>query len=155
MSDVEVECVVLVGGPVGDHKGLNVPDLKVPLPALTDKDSDDALFALHADVDYFALSFVQRAQDVIDLRLLLQSHLQDGRVLPRIIAKIEKPQATHTQHTTPHAHHHHTAHTRTRSRNAATSTGRPLMPNGDSLPCVLCVCRPSRPSTRSWRWWTG
>jgi pyruvate kinase len=84
---------VLVGGPVGDHKGINVPDLQVPLPALTDKDTDDAVFALERDVDYFALSFVQRAQDVIDLRLLLQSRLQPGRVLPRIIAKIEKPQA--------------------------------------------------------------
>ena len=67
--------------------------MKVPLPALTDKDTEDALFALSADVDYFALSFVQRAQDVIDLRVLLQQHLQEGRVLPRIIAKIEKPQA--------------------------------------------------------------
>ena len=93
VSETEVGCSVLVGGPVGDHKGINVPDLQVPLPALTDKDTDDAVFALERDVDYFALSFVQRAQDVIDLRLLLQSHLQPGRVLPRIIAKIEKPQA--------------------------------------------------------------
>ena len=102
LSEVEVECSVVVGGPVGEHKGINVPDLKVPLPALTDKDTEDAIFALSADVDYFALSFVQRAQDVLDLRVLLQEHLKEGRVLPRIIAKIEKPQV---QRTAPAAFH--------------------------------------------------
>ena len=70
-----------------------MPDLKVPLPALTEKDTDDALFALKEDVDYFALSFVQRGQDVLDLRKLLQDSIAEGRMLPKIIAKIEKPQA--------------------------------------------------------------
>ena len=93
ISDTEVACTVLVGGPLGEHKGINVPDLKVPLPALTDKDTEDALFALKEDVDYFALSFVQRGEDVLDLRKLLQDNIAEGRMLPKIIAKIEKPQA--------------------------------------------------------------
>ena len=92
-SPTEVACTVIVGGPVGEHKGINVPDLKVPLPALTEKDTEDAIFAVGEDVDYFALSFVQRGQDVIDLRKLLQDHIAEGRMLPKIIAKIEKPQA--------------------------------------------------------------
>ena len=93
ISETEVACTVIVGGPVGEHKGINVPDLKVPLPALTEKDTDDALFALKEDVDYFALSFVQRGEDVLDLRKLLQDNIAEGRMLPKIIAKIEKPQA--------------------------------------------------------------
>ena len=143
MSDVEVECSVLVGGPVGDHKGINVPDLKVPLPALTEKDTEDALFALSADVDYFALSFVQRAQDVIDLRLLLQQQLQDGRVLPKIIAKIEKPQVNHT--------------TAAAAADGLTGHRPPAHPCCDVPPLVVpCACdRPSRPSMRSSQWWTG
>ena len=61
----------------------------MPLPALTDKDTDDALFALKENVDYFALSFVQRGQDVLDLRKLLQDNIAKGQMLPKIIAKIE------------------------------------------------------------------
>lgn len=92
-STDELEVEVLVGGPIGCKKGINTPELAVPVPALTDKDEKDAIIAVQQDVDFIALSFVQRASDVAKLRDLIAKHLPAGRVTPHIIAKIEKPSA--------------------------------------------------------------
>jgi len=83
------ECLVLAGGLVSSHKGVNVPGVPVPIPSLTRKDMDDLEFALALEVDYVALSFVRSAADVRDLKDLIQ---QAGS-RAHVIAKIEKAEA--------------------------------------------------------------
>jgi pyruvate kinase len=80
------DTVVEAGEQLSDHKGLNLPGLAIPIPALTDKDRKDLAFALKEGVDWVALSFVQRASDMAELRSLVQ-----GRA--NVLAKIEKPSA--------------------------------------------------------------
>ena len=80
------DTVVEAGEQLSDHKGLNLPGLAIPIPALTDKDRKDLAFALQTGVDWVALSFVQRASDMAELRSLVQ-----GRA--SVLAKIEKPSA--------------------------------------------------------------
>jgi len=77
---------VRVGGAVSDNKGVNVPDVLVPIPALTDKDKDDLQFALEQRTDWVALSFVQRPEDVAEARSLIGERAA-------LLAKIEKPAA--------------------------------------------------------------
>ena len=77
---------VKVGGPVSDNKGVNVPDVLVPIPALTEKDRDDLQFALDQRADWIALSFVQRPEDVAEARTLIGDRAA-------LLAKIEKPAA--------------------------------------------------------------
>jgi pyruvate kinase len=77
---------VRVGGAVSDNKGVNVPDVVVPVPALTDKDRDDLQFALDQRTDWIALSFVQRPEDVAEARSLIGDRAA-------LLAKIEKPAA--------------------------------------------------------------
>jgi pyruvate kinase len=77
---------VKVGGTVSDNKGVNVPDVVVPIPALTDKDRDDLQFALEQRADWIALSFVQRPEDVAEARTLIGDRAA-------LLAKIEKPAA--------------------------------------------------------------
>jgi pyruvate kinase len=77
---------VKVGGTVSDNKGVNVPDVLVPIPALTDKDRDDLKFALEQRADWIALSFVQRPEDVAEARTLIGDRAA-------LLAKIEKPAA--------------------------------------------------------------
>lgn len=94
LSASELNCKVIIGGTLGEKKGINVPGLKVAnLPALTGKDKEDALFALGQDLDYLALSFVRSARDILELRRFLQEHATSGQAIPLIVAKIEKPQA--------------------------------------------------------------
>ncbi len=81
-----IEAIVEVGGKISDNKGVNVPDVLVPIPALTEKDRSDLQFALEQGADYIALSFVQRAEDVEEARRLV-----DGRAA--LMVKIEKPAA--------------------------------------------------------------
>ncbi len=82
---------VVVGGRLSNNKGLNVPDVVVPLAALTPKDRTDLAFALDHGVDWIALSFVQRPEDVAEARALI-----GGRAA--LLAKIEKPQALERLH---------------------------------------------------------
>jgi len=86
----EVKAVVVQGGPLRSKKGVNLPNTKVSLPALTEKDIKDALFAIQLEVDWIALSFVRTPEDLEDLRLLIEKH-SDHKI--PIIAKIEKPEA--------------------------------------------------------------
>ncbi len=80
-------CRVIHGGYLSNNKGINLPGVAVSAPSLTAKDIADTEFALSLGVDYLALSFVRRAEDVTDLRQLV------GDADIRIIAKIEKPEA--------------------------------------------------------------
>jgi pyruvate kinase len=86
----EVVTEVLRGGPLKSKKGVNLPNTNVSLPALTEKDRKDALFAIEQEVDWIALSFVRNVQDLVDLRELITEH--SSFRIP-IIAKIEKPEA--------------------------------------------------------------
>lgn len=79
-------CVVLAGGVVTSHKGVNLPGVPLPIPAITPKDVADLELALELGVDFVALSFVRSAADVRDLRALLQQAGSPAHV----IAKIEK-----------------------------------------------------------------
>jgi pyruvate kinase len=85
----DVSCTVVNGGVLKDRKGMNLPGVAVSAAALTDKDRDDARFAVGLGVDLLALSFVRRAADVRDLKELIASLGQNTPV----IAKIEKPEA--------------------------------------------------------------
>ena len=67
----DVNCTVVNGGVLKDRKGMNLPNVPVSAPALTDKDRDDARFALGLGVDFLALSFVRRPSDVADLKELI------------------------------------------------------------------------------------
>ena len=89
VSGTEIHCRAVEGGTVRDGKGINLPGVKLSAPALTDKDRADALLGARLGVDYVALSFVRRAQDLDSLRRLLHGQ---GLDTP-IIAKIEKPEA--------------------------------------------------------------
>ena len=81
-----LECEVMTGGTVSDRKGVNVPDVALPIPALTKKDRRDLDFALEHGVDYIGLSFVQRPEDVAEAK-----DIAAGRAW--IMTKLEKPQA--------------------------------------------------------------
>ncbi|MFJ6214025.1 pyruvate kinase [Streptomyces sp. NPDC092296] len=92
VTDVEgprVHCIVIEGGMVSDHKGLNLPGVAVSVPALSDKDVADLRWALNIGADLIALSFVRSARDADDVRRIMA---EEGRRVP-VIAKIEKPQA--------------------------------------------------------------
>jgi pyruvate kinase len=85
----EVLCKVIQGGPLRSKKGVNLPNTKVSLPALTEKDIRDALFAIKNNVDWIALSFVRTAKDLQELQDLIAKN-SDYKI--PIIAKIEKPE---------------------------------------------------------------
>lgn len=83
----QILCQAEVGGVISDRKGVNVPDVEVPIPALTAKDRRDLDFAVSHGADWIGLSFVQRPEDLIEARELI------GASGPALCAKIEKPQA--------------------------------------------------------------
>ncbi len=89
VSGRDIICEVVVGGPLTSHKGVNLPHSELSLPALTDKDREDVKFGVEEGVDLIALSFVRRAEDILELKDLLESL---GSKIP-VIAKIEKPEA--------------------------------------------------------------
>jgi pyruvate kinase len=79
---------ILVGGMLKPHKGINLPDSKVSAPSLTKKDREDVLFGMEHGIDYIALSFVRKKEDVLHLREFLREHKSN---LP-IVSKIENPE---------------------------------------------------------------
>lgn len=85
----EVKTIVIQGGPLKSKKGVNLPNTKVSLPALTQKDIRDAIFACKENVDWIALSFVRTPKDLEELQDLIAEH--SPHKIP-IIAKIEKPE---------------------------------------------------------------
>ena len=86
VSDDRIDTIVEVGGTLSNRKGVNVPDVVVPVPALTDKDRRDLSFAVEQGCDWIALSFVQRPEDLAEARKLMGGH-------GALMAKIEKPSA--------------------------------------------------------------
>src|SRR5882672_1671668 len=86
VSDTRIDATVLQGGMVKNHKGVNLPDTLLPIPAMTPKDRSDLDYALSLDIDWLALSFVQRPDDVAELRKAAA-----GRA--GVMTKIEKPAA--------------------------------------------------------------
>lgn len=89
-NEDEVVAKVIQGGPLKSKKGVNLPMTKVSLPALTEKDINDAIFAIKAQVDWLALSFVRTPEDLLDLQEIVKQHSEHK--IP-IVAKIEKPEA--------------------------------------------------------------
>ncbi|MCB0278364.1 MAG: pyruvate kinase, partial [Calditrichaeota bacterium] len=85
----EIITKVLVGGTLTSNKGINLPNTKLNVPALTDKDKSDLDFAIHHDIDYVALSFVREPDDLHEIINIIESH---DKFIP-VISKIEKPEA--------------------------------------------------------------
>ncbi len=88
-NHAEVVCQVANGGLLGEHKGINLPGVKLHVPALTDKDRADLRFALARGADYIAVSFVRRPEDVVLAKALVKRAAKNTPV----IAKLEKPEA--------------------------------------------------------------
>jgi len=86
-GDVKVK--VTLGGIISSKKGINLPDTKISLPAMTEKDLEDAAFIIKEELDWVALSFVKRVADIEMLRAILNEHKSNAK----IIAKIEMPEA--------------------------------------------------------------
>jgi pyruvate kinase len=89
MDGDDVECEVVNGGLLGEHKGINIPGAALSVPSLTDKDRSDLEFGVENGVDYLALSFVRSAADILAVKQLMA---ETGNKVP-IVAKLEKPQA--------------------------------------------------------------
>ncbi len=85
----ELICVILKGGLLKEHKGINLPNTKISLPSLTEKDKENLVFGLKHNVDAVALSFVRKAEDITELRDLIKKL---GKNVP-IVAKIERTEA--------------------------------------------------------------
>lgn len=82
----DIICTVMNGGEIGSKKGVNVPDVHINLPALTQKDIDDIKFGIKKGVDYIAASFIRSASDVLEIRKVLE---ENGGGDVKIISKIE------------------------------------------------------------------
>jgi pyruvate kinase len=82
----DIVCTVESGGPLSNHKSINLPGVKIQLPALTEQDEKDLIFACEQDFDYVAASFIRKASDVEAIRAVLEAH---GGHDIRIISKIE------------------------------------------------------------------
>jgi pyruvate kinase len=89
----KVYCTVLSPGKIQNRKGVNLPRTKLKIPIFTPKDIEDLKFGLAQDVDYVALSFVRNRQDVLKLRSLIEKYNPKNFEKPKIISKIEKPEA--------------------------------------------------------------
>jgi pyruvate kinase len=89
VEDGRAEASVIRGGLLGERKGVSVPGRALPLPALTEKDIEDVKLAVELEVDYLALSFVRRPEDVVICQQRIAGH---GRSIP-VIAKLEKLEA--------------------------------------------------------------
>ncbi len=85
----DIECLVISGGKISSHKGVNLPEVPLKTPALTLKDKEDLKFGLKHGVDFVALSFVRQAKDILELKDLIK---KEGFDVP-VVAKIEKKEA--------------------------------------------------------------
>lgn len=97
-NETDVQCQVVHGGLLNEHKGINLPGVTVSAPALTEKDREDLQFGLTHNVDYVALSFVRKPEDVLEAKqfmreILAQQSRKHVQTSPPLIAKLEKPEA--------------------------------------------------------------
>lgn len=86
IHDTEITCTILNGGELGERKGVNVPNVAVRLPALTEKDKEDIRFGVEQGVDFIAASFVRSVEGVLEIKSLLK---ECGKPYLPVIAKIE------------------------------------------------------------------
>ena len=85
VNDTDIRCIVENQGEIKDHKGVNLPGVKTNLPALTEKDMEDIKFGIQMGVDFVAASFVRKAQDVLDIkRILEENHGETIQIIPKI-----------------------------------------------------------------------
>src|SRR6266566_6163600 len=97
-DETGVQCLVVHGGLLKEHKGINLPGVAVSASALTEKDRDDLRFGVRHGVDYVALSFVRRPEDIVEARAFMRQLQaeqggEQGQVSIPLIAKLEKPEA--------------------------------------------------------------
>lgn len=85
VGEGEINCEIICGGIIGDRKNVNIPGVKVGLPAITEKDRADILFAIKENVDFIAASFIRKPEDVMEIRKILNDY--DSKI--HIISKIE------------------------------------------------------------------
>lgn len=86
VDGTDIKCIALNNGTLKNHKGVNVPNVKINLPAVTKKDVDDILFGIENGIDFIAASFVRKASDVLEIRKILEENNAD---FIEIISKIE------------------------------------------------------------------
>ncbi len=86
INETDIRCLVRNQGPVKNYKGINVPGVKINLPAITKKDIEDIKFGIENDIDFISASFIRKAEDVIDIRKILEEYGADD---VQIISKIE------------------------------------------------------------------
>jgi pyruvate kinase len=86
-----LDCIVEVPGKISNRKGVNTPDSILEISCLTPKDRSDLEYMLSIGVDWVALSFVQKPDDIVEIRQLIDQKLPAGAFKPSIMAKIEKP----------------------------------------------------------------
>ena len=89
VNGTDIRCKVLNGGTIKNRKGVNVPNISINLPAVTEKDVEDIKFGIENDVDFIAASFIRRAEDVLQIRKILEDN---GGEHIEIISKIENQQ---------------------------------------------------------------
>ena len=89
IQDKDIHCRVLNGGTIGNKRGINVPDVEMHLPSLTDKDVSDICFGIENGFDFVAASFIRKPEDVLEIKKVLAKH--GGRGI-KVIAKIENRQ---------------------------------------------------------------
>lgn len=86
IDGTDIKCVALNNGELKNHKGVNVPNVKIQLPAIIQKDRDDIIFGIKNGIDFIAASFIRKAEDVMEIRRILESN---GGQNIDIISKIE------------------------------------------------------------------
>ncbi len=86
VTDTDVNCIALNSGELSNHKGVNVPNVKLNLPSITEKDIEDILFGIENEVEFIAPSFIRKADDVLEIRKILEDN---GGENIEIISKIE------------------------------------------------------------------
>ncbi|MCF6462430.1 pyruvate kinase [Clostridium sp. Cult1] len=86
LNDTDIKCTVLNGGTLKDHKGVNIPNVAINLPAVTKKDIEDIKFGIKNGIDFVAASFIRKAEDVLEIRKILE---ENGGEHIDIISKIE------------------------------------------------------------------
>ena len=89
VTETDVNCKVIHGRTLSDNKGINLPGIGVSAPSITEKDKKDLVFGIENDVDYVAISFVRRPEDVAEVKAIIKAK---GKDIP-VIAKIEKQEA--------------------------------------------------------------
>ncbi|WP_129596574.1 pyruvate kinase [Anaerophilus nitritogenes] len=95
IDETDIKCMIKNSGTVKNHKGINVPGVKIKLPAITQKDIDDILFGIKNGIDMIAASFVRKAQDVLEIRKILEENQADDIL---IISKIENQEGVENIH---------------------------------------------------------